>query len=344
MDSFMVVNNNITTAAPIIPAPLLPLRPYQHGDPIKVLTMNTAFLPSLASKITAGGTHLASEKERLELFIQTFNQEQYDIICLQEMFNVKLLKQLFTCLNASQAKTNRVYSMRNAQGEEVRYYFYAPAGLGRKSPSLKSGSGLVILSKFPVVKANAVPFKVLLGTDWFTHKGFIHVEIDALGRPLHFANTHSQANPDKFPLWWLWSMKGGSKVQCYEARATHHQQMRLYLMRIQEEMNLQPGITPNFFLMGDLNVIYGSQEYTHMMSILGNPVDVVQAMNPGEKNWTGRNKRLDYILSYNPYHNTVDPYGTYRVDILSCNVTNFQTAKVLSDHKGIEMIMRFVEQ
>jgi len=339
MDPTTINNNFVVNDSNPNMIPLAPLRPYQHGDTIRVLTMNTAFLPAMAAKITSGKTKLAKETERLTEFIETFNAEQFDVICLQEMFNVKLLKKLFTCLNASEAKTQRVYSITNAQGQSDKYYFYAPAGLGRKTPSLKSGSGCVILSKFPIVKATAVPFKVLVGSDWFTHKGFVHVEIDVLGRRLHFANTHSQANPDTFPLWWLWSLKGGSTVQAISARATHQQQMRLFLMKMKEEM----GYTPNFFLVGDMNVKYGGSEYANMMEILGQPIDVVQALHPSEDNWTGRQKRLDYIFSYAHYHDLDVPAAVDHVEIMSCDVSDFKTRNTLSDHKGIHMSLRFTE-
>ncbi|KAJ1675230.1 hypothetical protein EV182_001676 [Spiromyces aspiralis] len=125
--------------------------------------------------------------ERLEYFIDEI-LPNYDIVCLQEMFEFG---------------SNRRRLLLNAARQlGFGYYVASPT---KNVWDMQIDGGLVILSRFPIVKHERVTYKRGMMSDWLASKGVLYAKV-AVAHPqisssepgtasyLHIFTTHTQAS------------------------------------------------------------------------------------------------------------------------------------------------------
>jgi endonuclease/exonuclease/phosphatase family metal-dependent hydrolase len=127
------------------------------ADELKVLTYNVYALPMVASKIS----------ERLAELPNHLNG--YDVIMMQEAF--------------ASSRT----SMLNQLAQQYPYQTHIPVGSGYNL----FDSGLVIVSRYPIVKTAQLIYPDCTGTDCFADKGVIYAEIIKNGKAYHVTSTHT---------------------------------------------------------------------------------------------------------------------------------------------------------
>lgn len=137
---------------------------------VKLLTYNLFLRPPPAKNNASD-----HKEDRLEHFIKML--DEYDIVCLQECF---------MWLNSRKQKLS-VYATK--QGFNLQM---------PTAPSIFSrgfiDSGLVIMSRFPIVEQDELIFSKYYDVDAFTMKGSMYAKIEIDGKHLHLFNTHTQAN------------------------------------------------------------------------------------------------------------------------------------------------------
>ena len=123
--------------------------------------------------------------------------------------------------------------------EQLPWHYLPPAPLGKAL-----GSGLLLLSRHPLLNVQFEEFKDLAGEDAMGGKGFIAatLNIPRLG-PLQLIATHTQAG---------------------EARA-HVEARACNIRQLYSALSSQPGMA---VVCGDMNVPAGSEEHTDMNTVL----------------------------------------------------------------------------
>ena len=163
--------------------------------------------------------------ERLEDFCkQIYN---FDIVCLQEMFG---------------AFNSRKQSMIRA-ATKSGFFFYVDT----TSPSFLSkyliDGGLVIFSRFPIVKYSFTQFRYGVIADSLAQKGVLYAKIQVKDTFLHVFTTHLQAS-------YMDSGESHFEVSC-ETRMAQLKQINMIMGSIlKEEYNVKDKI----LLCGDFNV------------------------------------------------------------------------------------------
>ncbi len=127
------------------------------ADELKVLSYIIYALPMVASKIS----------ERLAELPNHLNG--YDVILLQEVF--------------SSSRT----SMLNQLAQQYPYQTHVPVGSGYNLYD----SGVLVLSRYPIVKTAEMIYPDCTGTDCFADKGVIYAEIIKNGKAYHVTSTHT---------------------------------------------------------------------------------------------------------------------------------------------------------
>ncbi|MBE5228999.1 MAG: endonuclease/exonuclease/phosphatase family protein [Microcystis aeruginosa PMC 728.11] len=101
-----------------------------------------------------------------------------------------------------------------------------------KNP-LQIGSGLLLLSRFPLLNIQFTPYNQLVGFDRLSQKGFILATIEVEGQKVLIAHTHTQADND------------GTAI---EARKSN-------LLQLQSGISNSADFSTPAILLGDLNII-----------------------------------------------------------------------------------------
>ena len=182
-----------------------------HADELKVLTYNIYALPLVASKISARLTELPH------------HIDGYDVIMMQEAF--------------SSERT----ALLNKLAQQYPYQTYVP-GTGLNLYN----SGVLIISRYPIVKTDDMIYPDCTGTDCFADKGIIYAEIIKNGKAYHLAATHT------------------ASFDTAEARALRQVQFK-QIRQFIDQKNI-----PNFdavLMGGDLNVnkLKWPQDYQDML-------------------------------------------------------------------------------
>ena len=172
------------------------------------------------------------KSERLQLFAD--RMPEYDIICLQEVFDN------FTHRNSALCE--------KAWRKGFRYMARSPA------PSFTDkeliDGGLVILSKYQILDSDFCAFKHGIFSDSLTKKGVLYVRIKLQGGLLHLFTTHDQAHyiheDDKIDL------------ANHYVRLKQLVEAKNYINQKLSEV-LRPGDSAIF--MGDLNVDANKHDY-----------------------------------------------------------------------------------
>jgi endonuclease/exonuclease/phosphatase family metal-dependent hydrolase len=125
--------------------------------------------------ITSNGNDYKSE--RLQYFID-HELDRFDVIAFQELFGF--------------ASSRRSRLIKAAYAKGFKYSVSSPRQCGAK---LRIDGGLVIISRFPVVRASALTFDRGIYSDWLAAKGVLYAKIRVGGdQHLHLFNTHLQAS------------------------------------------------------------------------------------------------------------------------------------------------------
>ncbi len=120
---------------------------------------------------------MSKKRKRTHLIAQQFNDSlDYDIIVLQEVFH----------------KTNRRLLKRKLKKKYP--YIYGPPN--RKRWTIKTNSGLLVLSKRPLILKGTVQFDAATSLDnKMSRKGAMLLEGEFNGHLFQIINTHTQGNP-----------------------------------------------------------------------------------------------------------------------------------------------------
>uniref|UniRef100_A0A6U3CEY6 sphingomyelin phosphodiesterase n=1 Tax=Paramoeba aestuarina TaxID=180227 RepID=A0A6U3CEY6_9EUKA len=208
------------------------------------------------------------KNERLNLFLQ--EMEMYDVIALQEIFELFNTRPKFL-IQAAQ-KVGFRYSLRGTW----------PSFASRKFID----AGLLILSKYPIVKYDHHIFKNSAEVDQFAAKQIMYAGISIEGKILHCFTSHTQAtygnNEGGAPKsgnpiyeWGQYIIKGGSGdakkvvVECDEARVGQLRESREFIDRVLQNGEVL-GKDDIGVLMGDLNVdaLNCPHEYSTLLQTL----------------------------------------------------------------------------
>lgn len=153
-----------------------PLPFSQPGEArIKIGSLNVIGLPNAALRLGDKPNGDIAAK-RLPLIAKALQKEDLDIVCLQESFDLKGSRAL-------------------AREFKDRYILHH---IGEQRPFCL-GSGLMVVSKYPILSAHFVEYPVRLGIDKRAQKGIALVKVDLGqrdGKKIvgYVATTHTQAN------------------------------------------------------------------------------------------------------------------------------------------------------
>jgi endonuclease/exonuclease/phosphatase family metal-dependent hydrolase len=208
------------TASVAIIQPALANTPGQERESLTVLTWNVFLRP----RAILWGDH---QSARAREMVQLLREEDYDVVVLQEAFDRVSLRIL-------------------TEGLKDTYpHFILP---GKRNP-LHTNSGLLVLSRLPIERAENIFFNQCAGADCMVDKGAVLMQVSKGGRTYQVVGTHAQAEE-------------GRKYA--EIRASQYQQIRGSLL----EAHAQEGITQ--LVVGDLNTDQSQHlEYSMMLHTLG---------------------------------------------------------------------------
>lgn len=164
--------------------------------------------------------------ERLKCIADIIIEKDFDIICIQELF---LLKIGFTTVS----KHLDIFSQTL---KEAGYNHTIPTeSLPR---FLGQNCGLLIFSKFPILSSHSEIFDYSSLTEYPNNKGFISIDIEINNKPIVVCTTHLDAHSP-------------------QSRLPQLEQIFNYLKKRKDENN-------QILLMGDLNIPTNSSEYLHL--------------------------------------------------------------------------------
>lgn len=249
---------------------------------INIITYNTQSLLFRYKNVNLLHTHL----------------KEFDIILLQECFaDIYLTKKTF---------------LKAFDGYNI---------IAETSPNLFSkkllDSGLVILSKFPILDYTFTPFTTGIYVDALANKGFIHIKINIRSEIYHFINLHIQASysPD---------IKDAIDVKLKQLN-----EIRNYIRKNK--------LTENIIIGGDFNIdIKG--KYSTILQNLFEDYNFIIPEKPTHcvlyKNYTEVDTRCTKDVEYIPY--------AFDFFIVNRNKDNTISKKVhtfdyYSDHCGFSM-------
>ncbi|WP_131782706.1 sphingomyelin phosphodiesterase [Legionella gresilensis] len=242
-----------------------------NSKELSLLTYNVQLWPFYGP---VGGIRLNRPEVRVNIISDYM--KHYDIVSFQELMDK----------DYRQTLTNNMLQ---------QYPFHYGPNMGKSFLS----SGLMIFSRWPIIKSGGIIYKACSNIDCHADKGAIYIKIDKLGKIYHIFNTHLQANE----------------------KEDDHSDVRARIAQIQElkQFISDQNIPANevVLLMGDLN-INASQctnnetghctEFKRLISELKvnyrvhKNYKVVSFSSDPSKNWmnTGNSKSiLDYILPFN---------------------------------------------
>lgn len=123
------------------------------------------------------------KEERFEEILKVIRQ--YDIVCLQEMFQTGTFR----------LEKIIEFAIENSNIDCYSEFYYWKMG---ESPSFLPGpivdSGLLVLSKYPILASEFMSYKIGILSDSASDKGYIYCKIDIKGEILHLFSTHLQAS------------------------------------------------------------------------------------------------------------------------------------------------------
>ncbi|MFE9775176.1 sphingomyelin phosphodiesterase [Streptomyces sp. NPDC005931] len=145
--------------------------------PLDVLTYN-AFLMSRSLYPNWGQDHRAAEIAEAPFF------RGHDVVVLQEAFDNSSSEALLRSAAAEYPHRTPVMG-RGREGWDVTG--------GAYSATTPEDGGVVVLSKWPILRKEQYVFRDACGADWWSNKGFVHVVLDVDGSRVHVVGTHVQS-------------------------------------------------------------------------------------------------------------------------------------------------------
>ncbi|KAA1269448.1 sphingomyelin phosphodiesterase [Leptospira interrogans] len=204
---------------------------------IKVLSHNVFMLPTNLPRWGNWG-----HDERAKQISKSDYVKNQDVIVFEEAFDTSARKILLDNLQEEYPYQTDVVGRTKKNWD---------ASLGNfRSYSLVNG-GVVILSKWPIEEKIQYIFNDSgCGADWFANKGFVYVKINKEGKKFHVIGTHTQSQDQNC------SNRGVPN------RVNQFDDIRnfIYSKNIPKDETV--------LIVGDLNVIKGSNEYYDMISRL----------------------------------------------------------------------------
>ena len=134
---------------------------------IKILTYNVKFLPNFLAHIK----HFPVK--RAPYIADAVLHDSVDVVVYQEMFD---------------ARARRILEKKMAHD-----FPYMIGPRGHKPKGWKRGSGVMVMSKYPLKPLGKTVYSKCKKIDCVARKGVMVVEVDFNGQPLQFFGTHMQA-------------------------------------------------------------------------------------------------------------------------------------------------------
>ena len=197
---------------------------------------------------------LGNPNNRIDAIIKFIKNINADIFCLQEVFDNSIRKKI---INACKSTYEIYYSGKSS--------FY------------KMNSGLLTLSKFPIIYRKSVPFYNLSGEDYLSNKGvdYITVSLNKVGYPTKITVLNTHLNADAF-----FSLR----VFCLSTR----------MKQINQIINLLYKIKNTTILCGDFNTDFNielMEQYNKIIHTTKNAIHSKRLVTFPEEN-----RQLDYIF------------------------------------------------
>ncbi|MFJ9339753.1 sphingomyelin phosphodiesterase [Streptomyces sp. NPDC101733] len=245
------------------------------GTPrLSVLSYNT-FLMSKNLYPNWGQDHRASAIPQASFF------QGHDVVVLQEAFDNGASDAL-KANAASQYPYQTPVVGRGKSGWD--------ATGGSYSSTTPEDGGVVVLSKWPIVRKEQVVYKDACGADWWSNKGFAYVVLDVNGVKVHVVGTHAQSTDS-----------GCGTGEAADMRARQFKAIDAFL----DAKNIPAA--EQVIVAGDMNVDSRTPEYASMLANAdlagadtrtGHPYSFDTALNSIAKYRypTDPREDLDYVL------------------------------------------------
>lgn len=202
------------------------------GKTLKLLTLNLFLRPPLVKN------NVSDHKDaRLSYFCEHF-MENYDIICLQEVF--------------STMNTRRNTLIQLALSKGFQYSTYSPSPSFWK-PQVIDG-GLVILSRYPIQETDFFGFGNGAFPDIFSYKGILYAKIQVHTHSIHIFTLHTQAT---------YPSESQEILDIY--RQVRQEQIRSCVKFIANKIQF---LNEPYFLLGDFNTDASSNEYDELIEFM----------------------------------------------------------------------------
>ncbi|UQX03924.1 sphingomyelin phosphodiesterase [Streptomyces sp. RerS4] len=241
---------------------------------LSVLTYNV-FLMSKNLYPNWGQDHRANEIPKASFY------QGHDVVVLQEAFDN----------GASDAlKANSASRYPYATPVVGRGKSGWDATGGAYSSTTPEDGGVMILSKWPIVRKEQVVYKDACGADWWSNKGFAYAVLDVNGTKVHVVGTHAQSTDP-----------GCGAGEAAQMRARQFKAIDAFL----DAKNIPAG--EQVIVAGDMNVDSRTPEYASMLADAdlagtdtrtGHPYSFDTALNSIAKYRYPSDPRedLDYVL------------------------------------------------
>lgn len=278
--------------------PHTPALPVKNTKELKILNWNIYMLPHC--------NIIHKNKKRARAIADKLATMDYDIIVFQEAFDYRARKILRQSLSPKYP------------------YIYGPAN--ESFFSLRTNSGLWILSKTPLTQLKEIEYKNRFGIDAMARKGAVMFQGNWFGNSFQIVATHLQADsPDEI-----------RRQQCNEIATELLNKFSVNNIPqfVCGDFNIEMTDTENYhFMLSSLNAENG-----HLEGDIHFSYDEID----NRLAWKERGKKqlIDYILIRNHARKVVSVKR--RISVLK-NIIDSRMDD-LSDHYGIEAQVSFVQQ
>ena len=221
---------------------------------IKILTWNIAGLPFPFNNFQDNPV------KRMKSIIKLINKSNPSIICLQEVFTKELKKQINEHLH--NLKYNVIIS-------------------NNPSNIFTVNGGLLIASKYKILKIDSINYKNKFGEDYFSDKGVLKIKVNIEGNIIDIYNTHLNADP----------------IIGNDGNKTRLKQYQEFFEFIDKSVN-------NIIICGDFNENINSISYNKFINEL-NKIYPYTINKNGLCTFISTNECLDHILLFSK-NNIID--------------------------------------
>ncbi|MFD8599676.1 sphingomyelin phosphodiesterase [Kitasatospora sp. NPDC059646] len=201
--------------------------------PLDVLSYNT-FLMSTNLYPNWGQAYRAQAIAGADFF------QGHDVVVLQEAFDNASSDALVSRASAAYPYHTPVVG-RSTGGWD--------ATSGSYSSATPEDGGVLLLSKWPILRKEQYVFKDACGSDWWSNKGFVYAQLDVNGQRTHVVGTHLQSTDS-----------GCSSGQAADIRGRQLRAMKAFL-----DAKQIPASEP-VVLAGDLNIDSHGSEYPALLA------------------------------------------------------------------------------